>query len=140
MKTDWWIEYTIKRSFDEGFAILVSGPCRAHKNSCEVKVQRTLDAWFNIEPWYKHDAKHLSKSIALAEGEAQYELFAKPKISSFPRAVVGVDGETHYLVLGAFQNISRFQWFMDLPDEWKEFELGVLQLSELAEVVLSSSA
>jgi hypothetical protein len=139
MNSGWWVEYTIKRAFQEGFAILVAGPCGAHKNTCEVKVQRTTNDWVEIEPWYKEGIRHKSINLTVKEGEDLYQLFSNARLLAFPPVVAGIDGETHTLVLGASSNIAHYQWFVDLPDEWKELGLGVKRLAELAEQCFAAS-
>ena len=133
MQTNWWVEYKLQRAFGEGFAVLLAGPCSAHKDHCVVKVQRMATDWLDIEPWHQTERAHKELCLSLTEGAAVRQLLAEAKINPFTPAVVGVDGETHTLVLGAGLNGATFKWFIELPEAWVGLQSGLNAMKRIAE-------
>lgn len=137
MKQGTWIQYTVRRSFEEGFVLLVRGPCGANGSKFDAQAQRIVGEWMEVSSGIESLSQPGGMQIPAEQAVALYEKLSAAQINAFPPEVAGLDGETHELVLGGLFNIARFTWFMDLPECWRGLKEPVAELIMLANACLA---
>lgn len=138
--SNWWITFSVRRYMQDGVATLLSGPCVAHPDKCQVTAQRLAGDWMEPQPWFKENLHHPSLPLALEQGLAIYEQATQIEVAAMPPMVAGIDGETFSIEFGAGFNRATFTWFMEPPEQWKGFASLASAMEQLGEQCLASGA